>query len=83
LGLGFALLRLDPRAADASALLAAARGLGVPVALLELDATELRDLYGADLALIRPDQVVAWRGNRVPEDPEIMLRSLTGAARPR
>ena len=25
--------------------------------------SELRDLYGADFALIRPDQIVAWRGN--------------------
>ena len=23
----------------------------------------VRDLYGADYALIRPDQIVAWRGN--------------------
>ena len=25
--------------------------------------SELRALYGADFALIRPDQIVAWRGN--------------------
>ncbi|MGE5203748.1 MAG: FAD-dependent oxidoreductase [Acidobacteriota bacterium] len=83
LGLGFALLRLGPRAADAGALMAAACRLGVPMVLIELEAAELRELYGADLALIRPDQVVAWRGNRVPENPEFTLRSLTGAARPR
>ena len=27
----------------------------------------LRELYGADFALIRPDQVVAWRGASVEE----------------
>ena len=37
-----------------------------------------RDLYGADLALIRPDQIVAWRGNRVPDDPAALLAQLTG-----
>jgi hypothetical protein len=28
-----------------------------------LKTEEARELYGADLALIRPDQIVAWRGN--------------------
>jgi len=31
--------------------------------ILRLDLPEARDLYGADFALIRPDQIVAWRGN--------------------
>jgi 2-polyprenyl-6-methoxyphenol hydroxylase-like FAD-dependent oxidoreductase len=31
--------------------------------VLQIDHTEARDLYAADYALIRPDQIVAWRGN--------------------
>ena len=31
--------------------------------ILEIQSEEARDLYGADYALIRPDQIVAWRGN--------------------
>jgi hypothetical protein len=31
--------------------------------VLHLPHRELRDLYEADLALIRPDQHVAWRGS--------------------
>ena len=31
--------------------------------ILELKSGEARELYGADLVLIRPDQIVAWRGN--------------------
>jgi hypothetical protein len=31
--------------------------------ILQLESTEARDLYGADFVLIRPDQIVAWRGN--------------------
>ncbi len=38
----------------------------------ELESEELRELYGADYALIRPDQVVAWRGN----DPAGALEAL-------
>ena len=30
---------------------------------LYLENTEARDLYGADFVLIRPDQIVAWRGS--------------------
>jgi hypothetical protein len=29
---------------------------------MHLPSAELRDLYEADMALIRPDQHVAWRG---------------------
>ena len=30
--------------------------------VVDVPAKEVRDLYEAPLALIRPDQVVAWRG---------------------
>lgn len=38
------------------------RAIGVDVKLVTLPKS-LRDLYAADLALIRPDQIVAWRGS--------------------
>ncbi|UFW70154.1 MULTISPECIES: FAD-dependent oxidoreductase [Bradyrhizobium] len=38
------------------------RVIGVDVKLVTLPKS-LRDLYEADLALIRPDQIVAWRGS--------------------
>ncbi|WP_354206487.1 MULTISPECIES: FAD-dependent oxidoreductase [unclassified Bradyrhizobium] len=38
------------------------RAIGVDVKLVTLPKS-LRDLYDADLALIRPDQIVAWRGS--------------------
>jgi 2-polyprenyl-6-methoxyphenol hydroxylase-like FAD-dependent oxidoreductase len=31
--------------------------------VVQLQSAQARDLYGADFALIRPDQIVAWRGN--------------------
>jgi 2-polyprenyl-6-methoxyphenol hydroxylase-like FAD-dependent oxidoreductase len=40
--------------------------------MLDLKSVEARDLYGADYVLIRPDQIVAWRGN----DPAGALRAL-------
>ena len=31
--------------------------------VVRLQNSAVRDLYGADYALIRPDQIVAWRGD--------------------
>lgn len=55
---GFTLLRFDPKA-DPGPLLSSK----VPVRLLEVDYAVARDVYGAALALIRPDGHLAWRGN--------------------
>jgi hypothetical protein len=38
---------------------------------------EARDLYAADLALIRPDQIVGWRGNDEREADRV-LATLAG-----
>jgi hypothetical protein len=53
--------------------IAARRNLKV----LELENEEARDLYGADLVLIRPDQIVGWRGNDDREAASVLAR-LTG-----
>jgi hypothetical protein len=36
---------------------------------------EARDLYQADLALIRPDQIVAWRGNSAADATHVLRRA--------
>ena len=79
-GRDFSLLRFD-RALDASALAAAAERAGVPLALLDVDSEEARDLYARDLVLVRPDHHVAWRGNAPPPDPAALLAAVTGGAR--
>ena len=37
---------------------------------------QARDLYEADFALIRPDQIVAWRGNETQSANAIFSRIL-------
>lgn len=37
---------------------------GVPLTVVRLDQAEAADLYPAALTLVRPDQYVAWRGDR-------------------
>ena len=47
------------------------------VTIARVDDTVVRDLYGADYALIRPDQIVAWRGERAEEGLDA-LKALRG-----
>jgi 2-polyprenyl-6-methoxyphenol hydroxylase-like FAD-dependent oxidoreductase len=78
LGTGFTLLRLAPQAPDTRALTAAAAARNVPLTTLDVVDAEIRDLYGCDLALVRPDQHIAWRGNRPPDDPARLMAQVTG-----
>ncbi|HEV8015586.1 MAG TPA: FAD-dependent oxidoreductase [Stellaceae bacterium] len=79
LGFEFTLLRLGSRPPDAAPFARAAASRGLPLAIVDRPEPELRDLYAAGLALIRPDQIVAWRGDRVPEDVDKLLALVTGA----
>jgi hypothetical protein len=62
---------------EGSEFVRAAKRLGLALKSLDLKISEARDLYAADLALIRPDQMVAWRGNN-DGDAERILARLTG-----
>lgn len=46
--------------------------------VLRFDSQELLDLYEANLVLIRPDQIVAWRGANANEVTQI-LKQASGA----
>ena len=72
------LLRLGPKPADSTALARAAAAIRLDLRVVDIPPDEARDLYEADLALIRPDQIVAWRGNAVPENVEALLSRATG-----
>jgi hypothetical protein len=56
----------------------AASRRGVPLALLAPAEPRLAALYGARYALIRPDQHVAWRGDRLPDDAAAVLDIVCG-----
>jgi hypothetical protein len=63
---------------DAMPLVAAANARGVPLERVVIDDPELRALYGARYALIRPDQHVAWRGDASPHNVDELLDVVTG-----
>jgi len=67
LGAGFTLLNL---AADLDEVAAVARTgvlTGIPLDVVDLRDQSLREVYEADLVLVRPDRHVAWRGARLPD----------------
>lgn len=55
----------------------AARALGLDLKILRLDHPALVELYDAPLALIRPDQIVAWRGEDA-KNAQNVLRQANG-----
>jgi len=52
-----------------------AQALGLDLKVVQIDSQELREQYEAPLALIRPDQIVAWRGTKYDEQ---VLRQIIG-----
>ncbi|SCK11694.1 2-polyprenyl-6-methoxyphenol hydroxylase [Variovorax sp. HW608] len=75
------LLVLGPDAPATEAFEAAARAAGTDLRVVRLPEPALRALYEAPLALIRPDQIVAWRGSSA-DDAERVLARVTGRALP-
>ena len=55
----------------------AAAALRLPLTIVTDLPTRARDLYDCELALIRPDQIVAWRGS-ASYDAERILKIVTG-----
>ena len=76
-GFEFTLLRLGSHAPSGDTFVTAAATLGIPLKVLDVKSEEVRALYQADLALIRPDQIVAWRGNE-PSEPMGILGRVAG-----
>ena len=78
LGHGYTLLKLRAGADDTSGLERAIRAYGAALEVRQLDEPPLRDVYGRDLLLLRPDLHVAWRGDRAPDDPARVAAIVTG-----
>ena len=73
------LLRLGRSAPGGDGFLRAAAAIGLDLERVDVPSDEARDLYAADLALIRPDQIVAWRGNSGAAAAEV-IATVTGRA---
>jgi 2-polyprenyl-6-methoxyphenol hydroxylase-like FAD-dependent oxidoreductase len=79
LGADFTLLRLDPKV-EVNALVEAAAHRGVPMPVIDVDADEAPTLYPHKLLLSRPDQHVAWRGDKPPRNSLALVDQVRGVA---
>ncbi|MDP9901133.1 FAD-dependent oxidoreductase [Variovorax ginsengisoli] len=68
------LLTLGPEASDTSAFESAAKALSMDLRVVRMAQPSLRELYEAPLALIRPDQIVAWRGEPAADAQSVLMR---------
>ena len=80
LGPDYTLIRLDPSVRVAGIAEAAAQR-GVPLVILDIDASDTQAPYDRKLVLVRPDQHVAWRGNEEPSAPEELIDLVRGPSR--
>ncbi|MGE4337595.1 MAG: FAD-dependent monooxygenase [Pigmentiphaga sp.] len=75
----FVLLDLGNSGSGATALADAAREAGMPLRLVPLADSRVREAYQASLVLVRPDGHVAWRGESLSMDPAEMIDQVRGA----
>jgi 2-polyprenyl-6-methoxyphenol hydroxylase-like FAD-dependent oxidoreductase len=80
LGDGMTLLALERgHEAGIASFAAAAAKRGVPLRVVGALDRDLRDRYGSALVLVRPDQHVAWCGERMPPDVVNLIDVVRGA----
>ncbi|MEI6300163.1 MAG: FAD-dependent monooxygenase [Betaproteobacteria bacterium] len=75
---GYTLLRLGGTQTPTEPLEMALESHGPPVTVLDIPDRVVREVYGHDLVLLRPDMHVVWRGNTLPEDSKSIATTATG-----
>ena len=75
-GRDFTLLAFDD--SDVATAERAARAAGVPLTVVRLDEPHVHDLYERALCLVRPDGMVAWRGDALPDDAALLIDCVRG-----
>ena len=77
----YVLLILGNKFLDTSKLRQSYEAIGAPVTELRIESNRIRDLYGFDLLVLRPDMHVVWRGADVPQNPKEIASISTGHRR--
>lgn len=80
LGRGFVLLCLGEEAERDCEIMRFARELRMPLEKVVLKQPEVVVLYERRLILVRPDGMVAWRGEALPDDSQELLNHVRGAS---
>ena len=81
-GDGFVLLRFGKNSVAGNKIVDAAAARGVPLTVLDINDGKIAELYERELALVRPDGHVAWRGDVCPDDALALIDQVRGAVTP-
>ncbi|KAA8644082.1 hypothetical protein EYZ11_005463 [Aspergillus tanneri] len=79
-GTGFVLLRFGPDVEGDKRIEDVARNVRLPLDTFTITAPEVAKLYERRLALVRPDGMVAWRGDVLPDDLEGLVDRVRGVS---
>jgi 2-polyprenyl-6-methoxyphenol hydroxylase-like FAD-dependent oxidoreductase len=79
LGPDYTLVRFRPQI-NAAPLMRAAAAVGLPLKLLDVEPHQRLKAPRTPLIIVRPDQMIAWRGDAAPADPAKLVDRLRGAA---
>ena len=77
----YILLCLGNKSLDTSQLRESYRAIGAPVSEVRIESSRIRDLYGFDFLILRPDMHVVWRGTDVPQNSQEIASISTGHGR--
>ena len=77
LGKGFTLFKFT--AIDTHLLEESAECVGLPLEVVSITNTAAADLYDANLVLVRPDLMIAWRSDNLPDQLPDLLNQVRGA----
>jgi 2-polyprenyl-6-methoxyphenol hydroxylase-like FAD-dependent oxidoreductase len=78
-GKGFTLLNFSNDDAGASTFTTAAKRVGMPLAVVNINEPAVKEAYDRALVLVRPDGHVAWRGDRLPSKVGAIIDQVRGA----
>ncbi len=74
----FMIIYTNAVAADADALVAMFKDHAIPVGSYSIENTYIQALYERPMVIVRPDGHVAWRGRSLPDDPDSLIRQISG-----
>lgn len=77
-GRNFVLLRFSDTC-DVDSLTSAAQAVAMPLDVVDVRDRSIAELYEQPLVLVRPDGMVAWRGNAIPRSARDLLDTVRGA----
>lgn len=78
IGFEYALVDTSNLAADTGALETAFAAVGAPFRAIRPDSDDAVATLGVGLILVRPDLHIVWRGDALPEAPDLLAKLVTG-----